>query len=250
MATFIVGPNSRLYWQEHDLSASLKEGSVNIDVEALDKTAWGHATRVNRAGLYVVSMSASGHQEHDSASVLVDDALSADMGVDNSIVSIGSNVSAEGDILYSFQGLMAGYSPIQGSVGDLAGFGFSAEGSGRWFRGKLLADKSARTATGNSTGIQLGTIAATKNMHASLHIFAASGTNPTLDVTVESDDNSGFTSATTRLTFTQADSAGAEFLGPTAGPGGSDDYWRVAWTIGGSDPSFTFAVVFGHGSNG
>ena len=114
-----------------------------------------------------------------------------------------------------------------------------------------MADKASRTSSGNSTGIQLGTIAASQNMHASLHVFSASGTNPTLDVTIESDDNGSYTSALTRMTFTQATAAGAEFLGPTAGPAGSDDYWRVAWTIGGTDtPTFSFAVIFGHGWHG
>lgn len=250
MAIFTFGPNAKLYWDQYDLSGDVREGSFEIGNEAQDKSVWGDSTRKHRRGLHTVSISASGFAQHDSASPLVDDVLSADVGVSDSVITMGGNVAGtEGDILYTAQGLVVSYQPFGTSIGDLSGFALSAEGSGGWYRGKLMAAKAARTATGTSTGLQLGTIAATKDMHASLHVFSASGTSPTLDVVVESDDNSGFTSAVTRMTFAQKTAAGVEFLGPTAGPGGSDDYWRVSWTIGGTaTPTFNFAVVFGDGT--
>jgi hypothetical protein len=249
MAIFTVGPNSRMYWDQYDFTGDLKDGSFTVNTEALDKTAWGDTTRVSRAGLHSVSISASGHQSHDTGEVGT--VLSSELTTSDSIIAIGANVSSEGDIMYVANSAMSSYVPIQGAVGDQAAFGVEAMSSGAWFRGRLMADKSARTSTGTSTGIQLGTIAASKNMHASLHVFSVSGTNPTLDVTIESDDNGSYTSALTRMTFTQATAAGAQFIGPTAGPAGSDDYWRVAWTIGGTDtPTFNFAVVFGFGWHG
>lgn len=249
MAIYTVGPNSRLYWDEYALTSSLKEGSFAISTEALDKTAWGDTTRVQRAGLHSVSISASGHQSHGTGEI--DDLLNSQLGVQDSIISMGANVSAEGDIMYVAQGVMTSYVPLQGAVGDLSSFAIEAVSSDSWFRGKLLAERAARTSSSATTGLQLGTIAASQNMHAALHVFSVSGTSPTLDVLVESDDNSGFTSATTRMTFTQATAAGAEFIGPTVGPAGSDDYWRVSWTIGGTDtPTFNFAVIFGHDIHG
>lgn len=248
MALFVVGPNSRLYWDRYDLSGDIREGSFEVGTEAQDKTAWGDSTRIMRAGLDTVSISAGGFAQHDSAGPAVDNVLGTAVGVKNSVIAMGSNVSAEGDILYVAEGLLASYTPFGGgSVGDLSGFALTAGASGRWFRGKLLADKASRASSSATTGLELGTIAASKNMHASLHVFAVSGTDPTLDVLVQSDDNSGFTSASTRMTFAQATAAGVQVLGPTAGPGGSDDYWRVSWTIGGTDtPTFMFAVIFGH----
>lgn len=249
MAVFTVGPNSRMYWDQYNFTSDLKDGSFTITTEALDKTAWGDTTRISRAGLHAVSVSASGHQSHGAGEVGT--VLSAEMQTEDSIISMGANVAAVGDIMYVSKGVLSSYVPLQGAVGDQAMFAFEAASSGGWFRGKLLADAAARTSSSNTTGLQLGTIAASKNMHASLHIFSVSGTDPTLDVTIESDDNSGFTSASTRMTFAQAAAVGAQFLGPTAGPGGSDNYWRVEWTIGGTDtPTFNFAVVFGHGWHG
>jgi hypothetical protein len=247
MATFIVGPKSKAWWQGFDLSGQLREGSLEIGVESLDKTAWGHTMRQSRAGLCTTAFSFAGFQDFTD----VDPRLSADLGIDDAIVTLGSLVNEEGDILYSAKGLATSYSPIQGAVGDLATFALAGEGSGAWFRGKLLAEKALRDASGESDGLELGVVATTKRMHATLHVFAVSGDSPTLDVIIESDETTGFSSATTRMTFPQVSAPGAYMLGPIAGPGGSDDCWRAAWTIGGSsDPDFTFAVVFGHDLHG
>ena len=83
-----------------------------------------------------------------------------------------------------------------------------------------------------------------KSMYAALHVISVSGTSPTLDVIVQSDDNSGFTTPTNRITFSQTGAVGAEW-GSVAGAV-TDDYWRVSYTIGGSDtPTFAFAVTCG-----
>ena len=65
-------------------------------------------------------------------------------------------------------------------------------------------------------------------------------------MTVQSDDNAGFTSATTRITFTQI-SGGTESAENKKADGAStDDYWRVVWTIAGDgSESFTILVSVG-----
>jgi hypothetical protein len=74
---------------------------------------------------------------------------------------------------------------------------------------------------------------------------AFGGTSPTLDVIVQSDDASGFPSATNRITFTQATGFTAEYATPVAGAI-TDDWWRVNFTIGGTaSPNFTFICVIG-----
>ncbi|MEU4150833.1 hypothetical protein [Streptomyces sp. NPDC026659] len=71
-----------------------------------------------------------------------------------------------------------------------------------------------------------------------------SGTTPTLDVVIESDNGSGFPSPITQLTFTQANAISGQIL-RTDGTAITDDWYRVKWTIGGTTPSFLFAVAFG-----
>jgi hypothetical protein len=83
---------------------------------------------------------------------------------------------------------------------------------------------------------------------------AAGGTSPTLVVTVETDDNSGFSSATTRATS-------ATIAGGTAGQeiwlnvylpeGCNERYMRLFYTTGGTAPTHAIsaAVVAGKSSN-
>jgi hypothetical protein len=112
-------------------------------------------------------------------------------------------------------------------------------------RGLLVHPSNvSRTSSSTGTGRQLGAVAAGKSMYAALHVISASGTNPTLDVILQSDDNASFTSATSRITFTQATGRTSQ-LSSVAGAI-TDDYWRVSYTIGGTNtPTFAFAVTAG-----
>jgi hypothetical protein len=247
MAIFTIGPDSRFYWDSFDFTGKVKEGSFDISNESLDKTAWGDSTRVHRVGLSAVSISASGNQDFSATGVdvVLKDAVTSD----DSIITMAGQGDAIGDVAYSARSMVASYVPLQGAVGDLGVFNVSGMGSGHWFRGRLLHPRGVETDTDEGEAVQSGVAAATQRMFAVLHVFAVSGTSPTLDVIVESDDNSGFTDGSTRMTFAQASAVGSQMLGPIAGPGGSDSYWRAAWTIGGTDtPTFDFAVSFGFGA--
>lgn len=100
---------------------------------------------------------------------------------------------------------------------------------------ETLVDSAARTASGDSGAIT-GWGAATR-IRLQLNVTAASGTTPTLDVVVE--DSVDGTNWNTIGTFAQKTAAGREVINitnlffPTV---------RVRWTVGGTTPSFTFAV--------
>lgn len=98
-----------------------------------------------------------------------------------------------------------------------------------------MVTSAARTATGQSSAVR------TKdgNLGLFLNITAASGTTPTLDIAVQwSADGTTFGAAQAADTFTQATaiSAAAKYFTPKAA------FYRIAWTIGGTTPSFTFTV--------
>jgi hypothetical protein len=61
---------------------------------------------------------------------------------------------------------------------------------------------------------------------------------------VESDDNAGFTSATTRLTLTAMTARGGQWAS-LVGPVATDTYWRAAWTVSGTSPSLVTRVCIG-----
>lgn len=95
---------------------------------------------------------------------------------------------------------------------------------------------AARTASGNSG--TLPNYGAASSIRAQLNVTAASGTGPTLDVVIE-DSVDGSSNWNTVGTFAQKTAAGREVINIT---GLFGDLLRVRWTIGGTTPSFTFAV--------
>lgn len=128
------------------------------------------------------------------------------------------------------------------SIGEVLPWSLSASGSSQTGHGAFLySPASAITGTGNGTAVQVGAVASGKSMLAALHVVATTG-SPTLDVVVQSDDNSGMTSATDRITFTQATAKGSQFKSVAGAI--TDDYWRVKLTFGGTG-SITVAVAVG-----
>lgn len=95
---------------------------------------------------------------------------------------------------------------------------------------------AARTVTGNSGN--LPNYGAASALRAQLNVTAASGTSPTLNVLIEDSVDDGATWNTVG-TFAQRVATGREVINVTVPFG---DVLRVSWTIGGTTPSFTFAV--------
>jgi hypothetical protein len=148
---------------------------------------------------------------------------------------------ADGDVAFFCATIGTSYSP-GANIGDAYKFSNSNQVSGVLTRGTIMGT-GAKTSTGNGTARQLGAVSASQKIRASLHVIAASGTTPTLDVTVRSDNGVGFASPATQITFPQRTAVGGEIL--TADGAITDDWWRVTWTIGGTNPSFTIVVAVG-----
>ena len=125
------------------------------------------------------------------------------------------------------------------AIGQLLKRNHSFQGSGVAYAGSLLLPKAARTAGSSGTGAQLGAVSASQRVYASLHVLSITGGN--VVATVASDDNAGFTSPTTRITFATATAAGSQ-LSSAAGAI-TDDYWRITWTQ--TATTATFAVLVG-----
>lgn len=239
MATFVLTDASILLGGV-DLTAKSNQIQLTYEVEAQDATVFGNDTRINKGGLWVISGEVGGFTDEDLAGSAIFDAVGAGPSV--------FQVAAPGDdgtAGYAFRSMAASHQPLGGSVGEMAADSLSLVGkSGApLVRGTILHPSTARTSTGTGTGRELGAVAADEKVYGALNVVAASGSSPTLDVVVESDDNSGFTSATTRLTFSQQTGVGADWQ--SAAGAITDTHWRVSYTIGGSSPSFTFQCLVG-----
>ena len=156
-------------------------------------------------------------------------------------LSIGS---ADGSVTYFMRGIATQYTPIEGAVGELAVSSLSGKSStGKLVRGVRIHPPSAtRTTTGNGAAHLIGALSAAQTMFAALHVLERTGTI-SVTVKVQSDDNSGFTTPTDRITtFTAATARGYQW-GSVAGAV-TDTYWRCVYTVTGSG-SMRFALSAG-----
>lgn len=239
------------YWQDMSILVSGLELAANgknvmlatevapLDTTALNTTGWTTCIGGRKSGKVDMNLM----QDVTSGSVdstLFD--LLGDADVPHSICTL----SADGSTAYLFRGIPLQYVPVEGEPGDLAMARLSgASSTGGIVRGTLIHPGSAsRSSSSAGTGRQLGAVAAGKSLYAALHVLSVAGTStPTLTVKVQSDDNSGFTSATDRITFTDATAVGAQWSSVAGAI--TDDYWRISYTISGSSPVFAFAVTAG-----
>ena len=225
-------------WDGYDLTTRLNRVVLDVNVDALDDTTLGCTNRSNAPGARTVTAQIEGIFDTTD----YDAALANTIAGSDKLISL-CRTSAEGALAYFLNAVHASYDPVKGSHGELAGF--SAGGVNRTHplcRGTLLFNQSALASSGNGTGQQLGAVASTQTLYAGLHVTAVDDPADTLDVVLQSDDNSGFTSATNRITFTQKSAIGSEFktlVGPV-----TDDWWRANYTISGSTPAFAAALVW------
>ena len=113
----------------------------------------------------------------------------------------------------------------------------------------VLNRDTALSSTENGTAYQAGAVSATQKVFARVRLLAApggSGSND-LDITIESDNASGFSSATTRLTFTTLNQGSSATHEDQETNGAiTDDWWRAVMTIsGGGSRTFNILVTLG-----
>lgn len=235
--------NAVIYLGQYDVSTDHNMVEVPWGVESLDRTVFGDTTRRTMGGLFTADIKGQGFVDYNTG--LIEDVLRSNLAVQNVPILVAGDGAAANARATFTQALTANVKVMGAQVGELHGFTWDAKPSNApLVDGTVMAAKSARTTSSNSGTAQLlGAVSASQKMYAALYVFAASGTTPTLAVTVKSDDGVGFATPTTQITFTTATAVGAQFA--SSGSSITDTYWRVDWTIGGTTPSFTFAVAIG-----
>lgn len=226
----------------HDFTCDVNQMTMEMTVAELDVTTMcsdGWTQMIG--GVKSSSLNVSGFWQSDGDNQ-VDDVAFADLGVVGRPVTIG-HTNTEGSVIYMTQMANINYSMF-GAHGEAAPFTLTASGSNSdgTVQGRLLAEKQDVSSTGAlGSGTQAGAVAADEYLYASLHCFSA-GT--TFDAVVESDDNSGFTSATTRVTFSGITTEGGTWATKVAGAI-TDDWWRVRVTT--CTGTFSIAASIGIG---
>lgn len=241
--------NVRLFTGGADLTSVGNKVELSPEVEEKDVTTFGSYDSTTdkiwkevMAGNKSAKISAGGFWEAGDDGK-VDDAAWIGLGGVGAW-TIAPNGAAVGDLAWLTNALEARYQ-LLGSQGDVAPWSASVSSSLALARGVLLHPPgTARTATGDGTAVQHIAVPSGSQLVAALHVLSVSGTGtPTITVKVQSDDNSGMTTPTDRITFTAFTDQGGEvkyLSGPV-----TDTYYRVSWTISGTSPSFLFVVSLG-----
>lgn len=246
MGNPIVLLDVRTYVAGADLSGAGNKIEIKETAEVKKVTNWrSGGAEENKAGLFSTDWMMEGHYEAGDASKPDDLFWATRRTLDpwTAAATADSDLNV-GSVMWLNKVLRADAS-FGGPVGDVDGWSMSGKSTWPLVRGKCAHPSGvARSTTANGTSVQLGAVAAGKRLYANLHVIGATGTTPSATVKIQSDDNSGFTTPTDRLSFAAKTTTGGEAL-RTDGTAITDTYWRAQWTVSGTTPSFLFLVAFG-----
>lgn len=241
MGTFVLR-DCTIWANEFDLTADTNQ--VDGDWEGAEVDCTNFASGGNQELKIGIAKSSMALQTfYDTATGAVEPVLTALKGTVGNIITVTPDGTAHTRAFFS-RGLAGGLK-MPFKLGDMAALqgGFKTSSVEGLVEGYVALPKTALTATGTGTIYNDGAVATGQKVYGALHVFAASGTTPSLTAKVQSAPLVGFGSPTDRLTFAAKTAAGSDFQS-AAGPI-TDAFWRVSYTISGTTPSFTFAVVYG-----
>lgn len=234
--------NANIYLGGYAIATDHSAFSIEQGAESLDATAFQSTTRKHIGGLQTLSLSGELYQNYGTGNI---EAIMHSLRGTVVQYLVTPDTAAVGDRAFFGSTLITDSKPIGGTVGDMHKSQWKGDAAGvPVVRGQMFKAAGSVTANSASTMVQLGALSAGQKLYAVMHVLSVSGTSPTLDVIVRSDDNSTPTTPTTRITLTQANAIGAQ-IGSVSGAV-TDDYWGITWTLGGTGtPTFSFVVGLG-----
>lgn len=202
----------------HDFTTEANELSINIEAEDLDNTTFGLGGYRSRiGGLKNIEASLSGYlNTNGSTSLDPDSSIFPALGTADQVITQAWD-DAELSVAYMYQAGEFSYTPF-GDIGNVTPYQLDLRGSNfvGVKRGVITKARGNVSATGAvGTAWNGGNVASGQYLYATFHVFSA-GT--TITAVIESDDNAGFSSATTRITFGPITTAGGTWGTRLAGP--------------------------------
>jgi len=191
-------------------------------------------------GLSTFTATQSGYSDDENAGMVAEMTIASRLS-QRIVTATAQGGATVGDFLTSHRGYASAVQDPVGAVGEIGKFSITTQASDPPIIGHVGAPLASRTTAGfTGAAVAMTGPTATQAVYACLHVTAAAGTN--LVVTLQSDDNSGFTSATNRIVFSTVSAVGAQWLS-LPGPLSSETHWRIICTIATS--TFTFLAGFG-----
>jgi len=175
--------NCRIYVKGYDLSGKTNQLTMNHTIDMKDRTCFGTNSRQRKSGLHDLDVSVSGFwSSTNSSGGPVDKTVFDHVGATGPITIVPSGTDIK-NVAYFSDNVVASYSP-SGSIGDLFGFTFAANGNGALARGKVLRSGLLTTDPAASTSMALGTNSTQKRAMVSVHVLGYTGSAGG-DVTLE-----------------------------------------------------------------
>jgi len=231
-----VWKNCKFYAGAYDFSGNMNALGLDYSAETPERTAMGDTGKTRLPGLLDVGFSLNGNVQHPDPDLW----LFNNMSLADTPITMAETGADQGPA-FLFQPILAQYTP-GAKIGEVMAFSVKGSGDGKLISGSILYPKTIKTASDTGVIRQLSAVSATQTLYAILHVFAVSA-GDTLDVIIQSDALEAFGSPETKITFAQKSAIGSEYK--TAAGEITDTWYRVSFTIGGADPSFTFAVSIG-----
>ena len=239
MAKFVFN-DGKVFSGGYDLSDHVTSVNLEIMSEELDATTINSGGfRERLGGLKDSTLQLDGFYE--AGANKPDALLGASVG--NELIVTTVPDAGVGNTAYFMKSRLFSYQMF-GAVGEIAPFSITkSQSDDEVVQGKIEID-GALTATGNSTGVQLGAVGSTEKIYVAIHCTAVSGTStPTVTFKLQSDDNASFTSPADVITFSDITAIGADYQ--SAAGAITDDYFRLNYTISGTSPSFSIHATIG-----
>jgi len=235
--------DARIYYATLDATGFANKISLDDEYEDLDKTTFGSGgARERVSGLADMAAGATIFWQAGDLSY-PDDVFWANLGANTQPLTVCPTAGTVGSVAYLTKVFQPSWKP-GGDIGKLLAADVTWSGNQPLARGAILHPQgTARTATGNGTGVQVGAILAAQSLYANLHVFSVGAGAQSLTVKLQSSVDNTFGSPTDRVTFTAATGLTAECKSVAGAV--TDTWWRVVYTITGSTPSFLFAVSAG-----
>lgn len=237
--------DARIYLESADLTGWSNKVETDPSVADEDITTFASGGWKQRTGgEFDTDVALEGFFEQLDVS-RPDDMFWANLGSNQAALTVAPTSGAAGVVTYLSRVQVMDYKP-SGAVGKVVGWTSSLKGNWPLVRGLIMHPQgTARTATGTGTGFQLGAVTTSQRIYCCSHVLSVSGTTPSITVSLQSSVDNTFASPTTRITFaadTALDGQALSLIGAV-----TDTWWRAAWTISGTTPSFLFAVSAGIG---
>lgn len=232
----IVLKDQRIFADGYELTSRSNSCMVEAMQAMQECTPFGVDWREYLAGLKDYTFGCGGYMDIDDADAMMFNKL------DNTdfVLTVTPETQAVGGIAFLMKAVQSSLQ-LLGSVGEVAPFQIGAAGNSIMGRGVILWLPATTTdSDANGTAVQISNAASGKTLSCAVHVLSVSGTSPTLDITIESDDASGMSSPTTIVAADQFTAVGAYYSETTLAS--ADDYFRAVIDVGGTSPEFSVIV--------